>query len=99
MLKGEPKPAQGRGKYAPRTRTEAISLLKASTADRDPLVHASDRRRDAESWSRPEQMQVAKGLLPAQPHLDGQGDGRDHGSLPAAEGHIAADDGTADGAR
>ena len=49
---------------APRTRTEAIALLKASTAYCDPLVTPLTDAAGP-SWSRPEGMQVAKGLLPA----------------------------------
>ena len=64
MLKGEPSPRKDEKEDAPRTRTEAIALLKASTAYCDPLVAPLTDTAMPELVKAGE-MQVAKGLLPA----------------------------------
>lgn len=64
MLKGEPSPRKDEKEDAPRTRTEAIALLKASTAYCDPLVTPLTDTAMPELVKAGE-MQVAKGLLPA----------------------------------
>ena len=64
MLKGEPSPRKDEKEDAARTRTEAIALLKASTAYCDPLVTAMTDAVMPELVTAGE-MKVAKGLLPA----------------------------------
>jgi DinB superfamily len=64
MLKGEPSPRKDEKEDAPRTRTEVIALLKASTAYCDPLVTPLTDAAMPELVKAGE-MQVAKGLLPA----------------------------------
>ena len=65
MLKGEPSPRKDEKEDAPRTRTEAIALLKASTAYCDPLVTPLTDTSMPEMVKTTNDMQVAKGLLPA----------------------------------
>ena len=64
LLKGEPSPRKDEKEGAPRTRTEAIALLKASTAYCDPLVTPLSDSTMPE-MVKTKDMEVAKGLLPA----------------------------------
>jgi hypothetical protein len=64
MLKGEPSPRKDEKEDTPRTKTEAIALLKASTAYCDPLITPMTDAAMPE-LVRAGEMQVAKGLLPA----------------------------------
>ena len=64
ILKGEPSPRKDEKEDAPRTRTEAIALLKASTAYCDPLVTPLSDTTMPE-MVKTKDLQVAKGLLPA----------------------------------
>jgi len=63
LLKGEPSPRKDEKEDAPRTRAEAIALLKASTAYCDPLVTPLSDTTMSE-MVKTNDMQVAKGLLP-----------------------------------
>jgi DinB superfamily len=63
LLKGEPSPRKDEKEEAPRTRAEAIALLKASTAYCDPLVTPLNDTTMSE-MVKTNDMQVAKGLLP-----------------------------------
>jgi len=64
LLKGEPSPRKDEKEDAPRTRAEAIALLKASTEYCDPLVTPLTDTTMPE-MVKAKDMQVAKGLLPA----------------------------------
>lgn len=64
MLKGEPSPHKDEKEDATRTRAEAIALLKASTAYCDPLVTPLTDANMPE-MVKANDLQVAKGLLPA----------------------------------
>ena len=64
LLKGETSPRKDEKEDAPRTRAEAIALLKASTEYCDPLVTPLNDTTMAE-MVKAKDMQVAKGLLPA----------------------------------
>ena len=64
VLKGEPNPRKDEKEDAPRTRADAIALLKASTAYCDPLVTPLTDTTMPE-MVKTKDMQVAKGLLPA----------------------------------
>lgn len=64
MLKGEPSPRKDEKEDTMRTKTEAIALLKASTAYCDPLITPMTDAVMPELVKAGE-MQVAKGLLPA----------------------------------
>jgi hypothetical protein len=64
LLKGEPSPRKDEKEDAPRTRAEAIALLKASTEYCDPLVTPLTDTTMSE-MVKAKDMQVAKGLLPA----------------------------------
>jgi hypothetical protein len=64
LLKGEPSPRKDEKEDAPRTRAEAIALLKASTEYCDPLVTPLTDTTMPE-MVKANDMQVAKGLLPA----------------------------------
>ena len=64
IVKGEPSPRKDEKEDAPRTRTEAIALLKASTAYCDPLVTPLSDTTMPE-MVKTKDLQVAKGLLPA----------------------------------
>jgi len=64
ILKGEPSPRKDEKEDAPRTRTEAIALLKASTAYCDPLVTPLSDTTMPE-MVKTKDLEVAKGLLPA----------------------------------
>ena len=63
LLKGEPSPRKDEKEDAPRTRAEAIALLKASTEYCDPLVTPLTDTTMPE-MVKAKDMQVAKGLLP-----------------------------------
>ena len=64
LLKGEPSPRKDEKEDAPRTRAEAIALLKASAEYCDPLVTPLTDTTMPE-MVKAKDMQVAKGLLPA----------------------------------
>jgi hypothetical protein len=64
VLKGEPSPKKEEKEDATRTKTEAIALLKASTAYCDPLVTALNDAAMPE-LTKMGANQVAKGLVPA----------------------------------
>jgi hypothetical protein len=64
LLKGEPSPRKDEKEDAPRTRAEAIALLKASTEYCDPLVTPLTDTTMPE-MVKAKDMQVAQGLLPA----------------------------------
>jgi hypothetical protein len=64
LLKGEPSPRKDEKEDAPRTRAEAIALLKASTEYCDPLVTPLTDTTMPE-MVKVKDMHVAKGLLPA----------------------------------
>jgi uncharacterized damage-inducible protein DinB len=64
ILKGEPNPRKDEKEDASRSKTEEIALLKASTAYCDPLVSGLTESTMSE-LTKFEQMQVAKGLVPA----------------------------------
>jgi hypothetical protein len=63
LLKGEPSPRKDEKDDAPRTRAEAIALLKASTEYCDPLVTPLTDPAMTE-MVKTRDLQVAKGLLP-----------------------------------
>lgn len=65
MLKGVPNPRQDAQEKASRTKTEAISLLKASTAYCDPAVMALTDPAMTEMMTIG-QIQAAKGLVPVE---------------------------------
>jgi hypothetical protein len=64
LLKGEASPRKDEKEDAPRTRAEAIALLKASTEYCDPLVTPLTDTTMPE-MVKTKDMQVAQGLLPA----------------------------------
>lgn len=64
MLNGEPSKRKDEKEDTPRTKTEAIALLKASTTYCDPLITPMTDAVMPE-LVRAGEMQVAKGLLPA----------------------------------